>query len=129
MRAGSLVFYPLQITLLKFTEEIRRSNILSDRTICTYSPVWIDVENCSSLQSSNKSHDPTGNDRPTSGVTILQTPHESIEFSLKKVDKVASKGLPCRTFDNEAVLLHFMFTSYIADILEWEDLHSVKRRT
>lgn len=107
---GSLVFHPLNIIPLKFSGEVRRIHILSSETFGANLPVHFDIKDCSSHQSSSKSHDRTEKRCKLSRVKISPALHETIELSLKNVEEVTLKWLPCSTLDIEAVLFHLMLT-------------------
>lgn len=61
-------------------------------------------------------------------IFYLKSLHNGLEFFLGNAKQYTLAGLECETSDHQRFLLPLMKTYYIADILECEELPSVKRR-
>ncbi|NJK52916.1 MAG: hypothetical protein HC936_08975 [Leptolyngbyaceae cyanobacterium SU_3_3] len=120
LKAGGLTFYPLHITLMNFSEKIRRLQIMSGATVLGYLPVEFHSSSSDNLQANSKSK---GQFR----VGALRALHECIELCLMPLAEKAQCGHACRTKCGTCIKVHFALTSYIADIPETEDLLGIKR--
>lgn len=114
--AGSLVFYPINITLLNFLEESCRSRIVEYATVCAYLSVRYDATHigeagCNSPQ-----------DKPTSSIEILKQTYESIAFDLEKIRQTTLVGLNCTAADGRLICFYLLISFYVADIPDCKDL-------
>lgn len=121
--AHALFFYPLHVTLLNFTEEWRRANISSGRTIVAYLPVHNEPLNETKNTPTNAIQIPSKITRLLS----LRALHSSINNALQPLAEASFCGLSVQTSDGFRLRLHFMMASYVADLPETEDLLSLKR--
>lgn len=125
LKAGTLSFYPLHMTLINFTEEARRCHIVERRTVVAYLPVTFqhaDSDDGNALSTTTRTKK-----RRIGRVDFLEGLHESISFVMTPVIEAALSGLCCATSDVYRFRLHLMMTSYISDNPEAEDMLSVKR--
>lgn len=123
LKAGSLVFYPLHVTLLNFTEEWRRAHITSGRTITSYLPVTFSAEGDSHTVQLRVGCKWKSFPR----IQVLRALHESVERSLDPLAYVARKGIAAKSTDRRAYVFHILLCSYLSDIPEAEDMLGVKR--
>ena len=129
LKPTSFTFYPLHITLLNFTEEERREQITSRRSVVAYLPVEFlpVVEEDESYEvtrygitSWKKSHSIRRHDK-------LSCLHECVEKCVEPLSNEALRGIAACTRDRSMLHCHFLLSSYIGDLPECEDMLSVKR--
>lgn len=122
LKAGALSFYPLHVTLVNFLEDWRRQHICEGRTVTAYLPVGFLTQEKLDIS--------TGSGKRKKRVTrleLLRALHECVEFVLKPLSSKALTGASFTTSDLLHYRVHFMLSSYIADLPEAEDMCSVKR--
>lgn len=70
-----------------------------------------------------------GNHTVASRIPFLRALQESIELRFKKLAQCAIQGLTCTSSDGAKTLFLILLKSFVEDISECEDMHSVKRGT
>ena len=123
LTSHSFVFYPLHLTLINFSEERRRSLIGNGSTVVAYLPVTTN----SSANFSLQQREGMMKKKVLDKVNRLLALHETVEFCLEEVSKLAEVGVVCETRDKCRVRMHFLLASYVSDIPEAEDLLGLKR--
>lgn len=122
LKNTAMTFYPLHVTFLNFSEQMRREIIVSGSSIVAFLPstsVSIAVTE-------------------TTGVNIAQTKllsrqdrlkllHSAISFAVDPLLNLGFKGFASITKDGKQYNCHPILSSYIADIPEAKDIMSVKQ--
>lgn len=120
LKAGSLMFYPLHITVLIFSKRIRLLPIFSGRTV---------LGNLAMAFHSITSDTMQGKSRPKSHqrFSALCSLHECIEIWLKTLAKKSRCGHAFQTESGTCILLRHALTSYVADNPKTKELLGIKR--
>lgn len=95
LKAGSVFFYSLFVTLLNYLEKQRRQQILRRRTVLAYLPVSFWRENVYEPSEGTFAAGSTGQKERFTRVKILQALHESVGFALNELVQCAMSGFEC----------------------------------
>lgn len=125
LSSGAFIFYPMNSTLLNFTEKTRPDHISNYLTVFAYLPIRFD-----STQNDNESDSRgpyLGNKHKSGRVSIFRSLHHSVEYFMEPLSRCTLPGMSSLTADYFPIRLHMLLSSYLSDILDSEDMISVKR--
>lgn len=106
IKAGSIIFYSVQVSLIHFSAESRKPHIVDDKTITAYLPVSL-----SAWEDNGKGHFASIATEFTS-TSVLRALHERMETALQCIADQAKIGVSCETLKGFQFLFHINPASY-----------------
>lgn len=113
LRANAWTMYPVHLTLLNFSEEDRRSFVISGQSIIGFLPV--EYHSCDSERRSNITRE-----------TRMEMLQQALAKIFQELINVAAAGFHCQTEHSVDLQCHFVLASYVCDLPEAYDVLGVK---
>lgn len=127
--ADSFLFYTLHVTLLIFMEEVRRLHISQGHPITAY--LRVPFENCHNAgeTKTRQHHQLIRNENKTTLSMLCKVYITASKDFWKIFFSSLKRGIVCQTANWFSIKLRFAISSYIADLLEANDILMLNRRT